>query len=802
MPRFWARQGTKGLSGITATPAFALQDGHAGSQATDKRGTFMNLRSLTCGAQPRAGRHLRRLACLVAAAASFGATAARAVEEAEAAKGPPYNIAVFVNSRADACYDPGDIGAVRRLTARETQRINRHGGVFGRPVDVVVYDGARDEQKTIANVRRALADPQLLGMVGISNSQRGKAVFDAVGDSISKSGVPFISDLSVNSIFEPFKNVYTTRASQDDDSIPVIARFAQEMKFKRAVFVGAKDAVYSTALGDGLEKELGAEILVGDWRLARVDGKLKPDDVLATASNIKDKQADLLFLNVGNAGAVEVIKALTAAGSTPAIFLGGRIESLPPEIANSYPNAIYRLAWDQPPEVYNDRLRKLITPENTASWIFEGAKNAKAPGWASGECKARPDADEPDPLAADNMRAIGIGGQYADMVGLIARAARSNDAYADIQTLRTRVLSQLQNVYAAGRSAYKGSFDNWSFVPSSRAAARDPFIIILPQGLGRTQLAQVQFVRSKDSSLRPMQTLYVDVDLIKAHRIDENEKAFFAEFYLAMRDSKIASLDNIEFANAYLDPSSGGGRQITIDTVHAGGKSDAYPETMKIYKVSGRFLFDPHLKNYPFDTQRFSIDLQPKSGDQPFIVQPPPLELRNKIAQTDGWVQKSQYVGYDKDFVPVVDAFTLAPSVVPFYKTSFVWLLQRETTDYLLRVAVPLGFILMVAYLSIFIPRSNFEAIVTIQVTALLSAVALYLSLPKLDSDTATLSDRMFVFAYLVVSVMIFISILRVNPRLTGTTARAVLKYSHIVLVPASVIAAAYYVYMLGNTSV
>ena len=47
---------------------------------------------------------------------------------------------------------------------------------------------------------------------------------------------------------------------------------------------------------------------------------------------------------------------------------------------------------------------------------------------------------------------------------------------------------------------------------------------------------------------------------------------------------------------------------------------------------------------------------------------------------------------------------------------------------------VPLGFILFVAYLSIFIPRTHFEAIVTIQVTALLSAVALYLSLPKLDS--------------------------------------------------------------------
>ena len=89
--------------------------------------------------------------------------------------------------------------------------------------------------------------------------------------------------------------------------------------------------------------------------------------------------------------------------------------------------------------------------------------------------------------------------------------------------------------------------------------------------------------------------------------------------------------------------------------------------------------------------------------------------------------------------------------------------MKRETTDYFLRVVVPLAFILIVAYLSIFIPQSHLEAIVTIQITALLSAVALYLSLPKLESDSATISDRIFVFDYMVVSFMIVISILRIN---------------------------------------
>ena len=223
---------------------------------------------------------------------------------------------------------------------------------------------------------------------------------------------------------------------------------------------------------------------------------------------------------------------------------------------------------------------------------------------------------------------------------------------------------------------------------------------------------------------------------------------------------------------------------------------------MKIYKISGRFLFDPVLENYPFDMQRFAIDLQPKNGEAPFIVQPPALQLRDQNVLTDGWLPKAQYVGYDEDFVPVVDAFTHAPSVVPFYKARFAWLMQREATDYFLRVVVPLGFILFVAYLSIFIPRTHFEAIVTIQVTALLSAVALYLSLPGLDSDIATLSDRAFVFAYMILSIMIGISILRIMPVIQRrTVVDGVLTAMHVLAIPAFVGLAGYYVYLLSQLS-
>jgi hypothetical protein len=125
--------------------------------------------------------------------------------------------------------------------------------------------------------------------------------------------------------------------------------------------------------------------------------------------------------------------------------------------------------------------------------------------------------------------------------------------------------------------------------------------------------------------------------------------------------------------------------------------------------------------------------------------------------------------------------------------------MQRAATDYYLRVVIPLIFILIVAYLSIFIPKVNFEAIITIQVTALLSAVALYLAIPKVDSETATISDKIFLFDYMAVSLMIGLSIIRVNPwlsRIPGIGALVALV--HIIVLPIMVLAMV--AYTLGLT--
>ena len=288
--------------------------------------------------------------------------------------------------------------------------------------------------------------------------------------------------------------------------------------------------------------------------------------------------------------------------------------------------------------------------------MFEGRRNAGAPGWASGECKKRPDDVEPDVLSSANLRAIGMGMQFSDMVGLVAETLKKGEPPLDHAVLRAKVADAIKTSFALRQGGVSPA--SWKTGRSAPRRARPPgrpSSSCARKDLGTEQLAPSQYVGLKNDTMRRIQTLYLDIDLTRAFRIDDKEKSFVAEFYLSMHLNKNESIDQIEFANAFLDPQTNS-RQMTIRPLHEGGPSDAYPEKMKIYAVSGKFMFEPNFGNYPFDTQRFSIEMRSKSGDAPLIMQPSPAPLRDQTVDSEGWRVQEQYVGYDQDFLPIIDA--------------------------------------------------------------------------------------------------------------------------------------------------
>lgn len=715
--------------------------------------------------------------------------------EAEAAD-QVYTIAVLLSSNEDGCYYSGVNRAIRYFVRERVSDINASRKLgSNRKLAVEFLDDHQDAKRTIANIHAALADKYTIGMVGLPGWKRAKEVFDEIGREIGASNIPFISDISVSGIFAPYPNVFTMRASQEDERLPVMARVLSDMNVQRPAFIGRRDEEATSVLGEGLKNLPGGPPLAADLRVTLKDRTADAGEVSAAIDEVKAKGADLIMIALGTTANAQVLKAAAAAGVNVPVFVFGSIENaLKAAKIETYNSALYQLAWDGLPDVYNDRLRRTILRADTADWSFEDRRRRFARGWLTGACKPKDIAPPEDLLAGDNLRAISRGTQYADLVGLLATIAKSASPSLGIAELRRHVSDQLKTSFATGQGAYRGQFDNWSFRPTTRTASRTPLILMRPMGANRTQLAPTQYVRLRNEALKRIETLYMDVDLIRLIRVDDNEKSFFAEFYLSMNNDESASVENLEFTNAFIDPESNT-RQLSITTLHDGGQSEAYPAGTRIYRVSGKFMYTPDFSRYPFDTQLFAIDIQPKNGDGSFVIQPPPRQARDRAATTEGWDIADQYVGYDESFIPVIDAKSDKKSVVPFYKGSFAWIMNREATDYYLRVVVPLAFILIIAYLSIFIPKENFEAVVTIQVTALLSAVALYLSIPKVGSEVSTVSDRIFLFDYMAVSLMIGISILRVHRVLADRPRAAkIVDMVHIVGVPLLVLAMAFYI--------
>ncbi len=721
-------------------------------------------------------------------------------DDAEAA-GVRHTISVFYSSLpTDNCNFTGAAKAIEHFVAQRVATVNRLADYRGHRIDVVMYDDRGKPNEAIANVRKAMADPTTLAMVGLSGSARSKAVFETLGKEIGSSNIPFITDGSVTELFQPYGNVFTMRPSQEDERVPVLGRFLKDGGFQKPVFAGMADNISIDALVTSLAALPNVPAMVATHRLTMKDNQLEVGQLTPVIESVKAQAADILLVAVGTEPSRQVLKEITAANlAVPVMFVLGSDATLKSAEAAAYGNDLYQVAWDTLPDVYNNRLREQILKTPNDRWIFEDTKNEVAEGWKTGVCKAADQKGSPSILASSNVRAIGRGTQYADMVGLIGDVARAQFSDQSLPVLRGQIIETIKADYVSGVGAYRGAFDNWSFRPSSRGASRTPSIVMRSRGANTVQLAPTQYARLRNDALRPIQTIYMDIDVTRVFRVNDEEKSFFAEFYMSLRGNDQMSFDNIDFGNAFSDTAEKNSN-VKLTVLHDGSPSGVYPEGVKLVKVVGKFMMTPDLSTYPFDTQLFTIQLKPKSGDQAFIIQPPAEKMRDSVIDADGWSTLDHYVGYDEDYIPVSDARTGQRSIVPFYKMNFSWVMKRETTDYYLRVVIPLIFILIVAYLSIFIPREHFEAIVTIQVTALLSAVALYFSIPKVGSDVATVSDRIFLFYYMAVSLMIAISILRVSPRLRGNRfIDRLLSAAHIVGMPVLVVSMMLYVSRLDT---
>ncbi|MEM0968515.1 MAG: ABC transporter substrate-binding protein, partial [Verrucomicrobiota bacterium] len=261
----------------------------------------------------------------------------------------PYTIAVLISSQKGSISDT--VESIRHFTEKQVREWNRQEqGLSGRKVKLLFLDDYEQGDQTKLNVREALEDENLIGFLGLWSSSRGAGVTEMIG----QSGVPFISEMSLDSLFADYPTIYTLTTSVSDDT-RCFQRFLRD-HFADTLFVGVTGDLFTQAFHTALT-ELSDDVALSSEHWIKPQDDIPPGKLQSIISDIRKQQPQVLTLGVGSYRGGIVLKALAEANiKVPVFFATG---SIPRVLRNmegvNYEGPLYELGRSIP-HVENERL--------------------------------------------------------------------------------------------------------------------------------------------------------------------------------------------------------------------------------------------------------------------------------------------------------------------------------------------------------------------------------------------------------------------------------------------------------------
>lgn len=633
-----------------------------------------------------------------------------------------YKIGVIINSVE---ITPEDFDVVKFIIEKKLESVNDNGGINGHKIEAVYLDDKGSNELLYKLVEESIADTNMLAYIGCKSSSRAHAI----APLLAKYNTALIGGYSLTPLVEKYPNMYSAEIGIRE--VSVMLQNLLKNKATKGAFIGKTGDAYSSGLlheMDSLAKSYPAfQVALRKW--FPLGYKFNKNELDILADSLK-QQADFLLLSTEQESTNFLLEELWKRGVKMPVFCGLADISQINTQSNYYTAAeLYDINPVGIPGVLNMRLQEQLSHY----------KNHIKPG-------------------STMQFQLGFGGRHADMIGLLVEASHDKTA-APNSAIRTRINTGLEK-YINGYQIYRGWFADWYFT-SDRSFAGEALLSWKPQQFKDPLLAPLQFYRS-DTGLQTkaeMPVLYTNINIDNISQVSDNDGTFYATFYLETNSARNLTIRDINFTNAARNKIN---QEPLIEARLIQSKKDSLPDVFYnyLYKVSGIFLFDPDLKDYPFDEQKFPISLQASNTLQTFLVQPLDHDERDTVFDSEGWIYKNNYVGYAQDIIRSDQNFSSLQRNIPFYKFSFVYEMKRARIDFTLKTLVPLLAILIITYFSVFIPRREFEALAGIQVTALLAAIALYFPTYKPEMQYATVSDKIFIFTYIMITSLIGTSVI------------------------------------------
>jgi len=266
--------------------------------------------------------------------------------------------------------------------------------------------------------------------------------------------------------------------------------------------------------------------------------------------------------------------------------------------------------------------------------------------------------------------------------------------------------------------------------------------------------------------------VYAGIDFFRVNEVDIGGQAFDVELYLWFRWQGEVDVENIGFLN-----------QInTEDALFEVVREDRDSPTRYVcYKVKARFLTPYDLHDFPFDQQRLPVQVSHTTLDSRDLLLVVDHDRLSHEAIRAIYPEEWEYVGRRDASATYAPTTTFGDpayeglasrSEFSLYQTEIV--LDRILFPYLITLFLPLGIMVGISLFVVLIPPSQFDARLTLTMTALLSVVVFHLAQGEDLPNVGYLmrADQYFMVAYLLLFVLIIKTVI-VNllvPRMSQST--------------------------------
>lgn len=615
-------------------------------------------------------------------------------------------------------------------------QVNANGGVHGQRIELLTFDDQGDPDVARQQAQAIVNHDRILAVVGHYSS----ATTQAASPIYAAAALPALTgSATADAITADNRWYFRTIFSNHDQSI-FLANYVQQVMGYTSADIVYDTNLYGTTLATTFEETftgLGAHIQ-RKWRLDSTDQQL-PEQIeqLVRELTAGRKRANhLLFLATYGAEATELVTKLRRRDFPYPIVGGDALAGV------AFANRFHQYPEEQAiPGYFSDGIYA------TSPILFDLA------------------GEETEHFRQLFLQAYGVeptwaAATYYDAAQMVVTAIQRADAPADnLIATRTAIRQQLAAINTAAKAVagvtgklYFDQQGNSQLAPKIGVFNKGAFISAAVQLQSVPDLTQVtdheaalakgDILLVDGNYMVQTDVVYTGIDINEVGNLTNDGGSYTVDFYIWFRARAGVEAANIEFLN-YAVGRLDSGQRIQLSEPLATKTENGV--TYQAYRLKADFSSDFDFHDYPFDQQRLAIQFRHLSatrdrliyvvdqaglGDTSTAGLLAKLEDSGALASLTDWYAAGasffQDTLHNRSTLGNPQFFAQAADI-QYSRFNLVIELRRNVLNFISRNLLPVFFIILLSYLSFFLPQIDFEALIPILTGTVLSIVFFHL---------------------------------------------------------------------------